>query len=309
MSKGFIESILQDILLAGAVEASRNKDGKPDPYKAAGIATGFGRSSLEDQMRLATMLGAEGAFDSSEIDNCEPTDLNSDNTCVASLKYDWRDTDIGDEYNIFPEDYDSEDEFIAAVEEAEALSISSFDTLLETFQSSEQVISPCENAEPISKEKEVKKYLYEKYGEAFPNVFSKDYQNQSFYDMGSRASKRNNSIEAPFVLLYDLVSYCNTEGLGIFDLLLDGYSKKCLDACKKHLPKVLTVIDSIKCNEIDLEAILGFAEKVASYLGDISASQKILSIITKKYQEHIHDEQVIEFCIEIVELLKSFYCC
>lgn len=56
MDKGFFEGILKDIMLAGAVEASRDNSGKPDPYKAAGIAMGFGHSSLEDQMRLATML-------------------------------------------------------------------------------------------------------------------------------------------------------------------------------------------------------------------------------------------------------------
>ena len=51
------------IALAGAVEASKDKNGKPDPYKAAGMAMGMGNFSLEDQMRLGAMLGAQGAFD------------------------------------------------------------------------------------------------------------------------------------------------------------------------------------------------------------------------------------------------------
>ena len=34
MAKSFFEGILKDIMLAGAVEASRDNSGKPDPYKA-----------------------------------------------------------------------------------------------------------------------------------------------------------------------------------------------------------------------------------------------------------------------------------
>ena len=60
---GFFEELAKNIALAGAVEASKDKNGKPDPYKAAGMAMGMGNFSFEDQMRLGTMLGAQGAFD------------------------------------------------------------------------------------------------------------------------------------------------------------------------------------------------------------------------------------------------------
>ena len=60
---GFFEELAKNIALAGAVEASKNKNGKPDPYKAAGMAMGMGNFSFEDQMRLGAMLGAHGAFD------------------------------------------------------------------------------------------------------------------------------------------------------------------------------------------------------------------------------------------------------
>ena len=60
---GFFEELAKNIALAGAVEASKDKNGKPDPYKAAGMAMGMGNFSFEDQMRLGAMLGAQGAFD------------------------------------------------------------------------------------------------------------------------------------------------------------------------------------------------------------------------------------------------------
>ena len=60
---GFCEELAKNIALAGAVEASKDKNGKPDPYKAAGMAMGMGNFSFEDQMRLGAMLGAQGAFD------------------------------------------------------------------------------------------------------------------------------------------------------------------------------------------------------------------------------------------------------
>ena len=60
---GFFEELAKNIALAGAVEASKDENGKLDPYKAAGMAMGMGNFSFEDQMRLGAMLGAPGAFD------------------------------------------------------------------------------------------------------------------------------------------------------------------------------------------------------------------------------------------------------
>ena len=61
---GFFEELAKNIALAGVVEASKDENGKPDPYKAAGMAMGMGMGnfSFEDQMRLGAMLGAQGAF-------------------------------------------------------------------------------------------------------------------------------------------------------------------------------------------------------------------------------------------------------
>lgn len=51
------------IELQGIVEASKDASGKPDKWKAAGMAFGMGYSSWDDTMELGALLGAQGAFD------------------------------------------------------------------------------------------------------------------------------------------------------------------------------------------------------------------------------------------------------
>ena len=63
MAEGFLESLLKSAELYAAVKASKDSKGKPDPYKAAGIAAGMGHTSLEDTAMLGAILGSEGAFD------------------------------------------------------------------------------------------------------------------------------------------------------------------------------------------------------------------------------------------------------
>ena len=47
-SKGFTEGLLDDFSLWAAVQDSKDSSGKPDPYKAAGIAYGArGRACSE----------------------------------------------------------------------------------------------------------------------------------------------------------------------------------------------------------------------------------------------------------------------
>jgi len=64
MSKGFIESLLEGFVINAAVQASKDENGKPDPYKVAGMLFGAkGTLSDSDIAELGTVLGAEGAFD------------------------------------------------------------------------------------------------------------------------------------------------------------------------------------------------------------------------------------------------------
>ena len=62
--EGFLEGLLKDMTSKAIIEASRDRKGRIDPYKAAGIAYGSGHfDSFENQLRFAGMLGAHGAFD------------------------------------------------------------------------------------------------------------------------------------------------------------------------------------------------------------------------------------------------------
>lgn len=62
--EGFFEGLLKDMTSKAIIEASRDRKGRIDPYKAAGIAYGSGFiDSFEDQLRFGGMLGAHGAFD------------------------------------------------------------------------------------------------------------------------------------------------------------------------------------------------------------------------------------------------------
>lgn len=66
--KGFIDSLFDSMMLWAAVQDSKDFNGKPDPYKAAGIAYGLkGNLNSAGMAELGTYLGAEGAFDDYHI--------------------------------------------------------------------------------------------------------------------------------------------------------------------------------------------------------------------------------------------------
>ena len=122
---GFFEDLIKDLELWGAVQASKDKNGKPDPYKAAGIAAGMGNFSWSDQAMLAGMLGSQGAFDDDDIPNHD-YDINFDyldpkyDRTPAEDVRDWQITAELNDYGISPFDYDTEEEYLEAVAEAEA---------------------------------------------------------------------------------------------------------------------------------------------------------------------------------------------
>ena len=63
---GFWDDLINDFDMIAAVEASKDANGKPDPFIASGIATGVrGSLSFDDSLRLGAFLGATGAFDDS----------------------------------------------------------------------------------------------------------------------------------------------------------------------------------------------------------------------------------------------------
>lgn len=66
---GIFDNLAKNAALWGAVEASKDENGKPDPYKAAGIAAGMGNFSFSDRLRLGAMLGSQGVFDTNTDDD------------------------------------------------------------------------------------------------------------------------------------------------------------------------------------------------------------------------------------------------
>lgn len=59
----FMSILKRDMMMKGAIELSRDKNGKIDVNKANGISLGYGYTSAGDIARMGAMLGAEGAFD------------------------------------------------------------------------------------------------------------------------------------------------------------------------------------------------------------------------------------------------------
>lgn len=108
---GFLDGLAKSAALWGAVQASKDENGKPDPYKAAGIAAGMGNFSLSDRARLGAMLGSQGAFDSTDDYTYSCGDDGTDDSWKLYCE-------DGFDYDVDPDDYDSEEEYMEALTEA-----------------------------------------------------------------------------------------------------------------------------------------------------------------------------------------------
>ncbi len=102
---GFLEDLAKNAALWGTVQASKDANGKPDPYKAAGI----GNFSAGDRAKLGAMLGREGALDDDDSDICGGDSDYDD----ASWKLYCED---GSDYDVDSEDYETEEEYEEALE-------------------------------------------------------------------------------------------------------------------------------------------------------------------------------------------------
>ncbi len=71
--QGFMDWLVEDICntieIKGAVEATRDENGKVDKWAATGLAMGLGHTSDDEMATLAGFLGAEGAFDDDSDDD------------------------------------------------------------------------------------------------------------------------------------------------------------------------------------------------------------------------------------------------
>jgi len=144
-SGGFLDGLIRDLATMGAIHASRDPDGKLDPYKAAGAVYGLrGALGWSDIAELGTLLGGMGAFDSEgstsylkrredylqdatdgfddfdefdgfddEYGHQEPEEDQDEDEDKDEVEdeNDWREDCKNNRYGIDPDNYDSIDEF------------------------------------------------------------------------------------------------------------------------------------------------------------------------------------------------------
>ena len=122
---GFWDRLIKTFSLGAAVEESKDDRGKPDPYKAEGIAAGMGYSSSDDRLELSDMLHAQGAFDDDEAEDVvdDDEDESDDDESFGLWSGDddvaWREEYEGNFYlSVDPEDYETEEEYREAVVDA-----------------------------------------------------------------------------------------------------------------------------------------------------------------------------------------------
>ena len=94
-----VEDICNTIEIKGAVEATRDENGKVDKWAATGLAMGLGHTSDDEMATLAGFLGAEGAFDDlSSLENNSVEETVTENDAFSETDEeaeDFEDTFIG----------------------------------------------------------------------------------------------------------------------------------------------------------------------------------------------------------------------
>ena len=71
---GFLDDLGKSLSFQAMIEASKDKNGKPDPWKVAGMAAGMGLDPSQ-LAGLGAMLGAQGGFDEdADPDNAQDDD-------------------------------------------------------------------------------------------------------------------------------------------------------------------------------------------------------------------------------------------
>ena len=106
MAKGFLDGLLHDMSIAAAVQASKDKNGKPNVYKATGLAAGMGHTSFKDLTKLGAALASQGAFDETPSGSGHGSSWRR------------RHEDECFDYGLDPDFYDTEEELEAALDEA-----------------------------------------------------------------------------------------------------------------------------------------------------------------------------------------------
>lgn len=126
---GFTMSIIADKM---EDKYHYRKHGVPNPYRASAYAMSLGRlNTVEQTIRLGAVLGAMGSFDV-DCDSPPPRrkrriptywefdDIAFDYSYTNDNRYAWRlNCEDGSEYGIFPEDYETREEYNEAIQDAQ----------------------------------------------------------------------------------------------------------------------------------------------------------------------------------------------
>ncbi len=108
--QGFFDWLVEDICdtieIKGAVEATRDENGKVDKWAATGLAMGLGHTSDDELATLAGFLGAEGAFDD-DTDDAPEDDSDSFDDDFADISV----PVTTSRYTFVTADYMSEEEY------------------------------------------------------------------------------------------------------------------------------------------------------------------------------------------------------
>lgn len=136
--------------------------GVPNPYRASAFGIASGRmKSTEDIIRLGGVMGAMGAFDddaqfpaSSAYEPWEFDDIGASDIKVNKNRYAWRlNCEDGNEYGINPEDYETREEYTAALNDAKAGHTTEADEFLDSD-------AACASAATETETDDMKEYIF-----------------------------------------------------------------------------------------------------------------------------------------------------
>jgi len=238
---GFFEGVLRDFETMAIANASKGKDGKPDPYKTMGALHGLrGDHSLEETLRTGEILGAMGAFDKKDTGSStnifsgvyDGRYLDADNDVWYDLADDdWRMYADDNDYDIDPEDYETEEEYQDAIEEAEAVAEERNRTITVPVTLTFSVgfaDSDSDTEEERAREEKIqtmKDALIEKYSEEYPQIFGKNVDKRDITQIATSASKKKKTSHLPVEMFFYLAEkYSPIAGLELFKILDYGRS-------------------------------------------------------------------------------------
>lgn len=133
-----------------------HRRGVPNPYRASAFGFTTGRlNDTEDLLKLGGLMGAMGAFDDDSLPSdqhldtsWEFDDLGETYSQSNDNRYAWRfNCEDGSDYGIYPEDYETRNDYNEALSEAKMIPVDETDAEVESSSSYQE--TSCETDELI----------------------------------------------------------------------------------------------------------------------------------------------------------------